>query len=64
MTINLPDWARIGLTVLIKDKDCIKGDNPNNWYRKKLLLLDMTEYFIKHIIAPYILLNFQNMEKL
>lgn len=37
MTIELPDWARIGMTVLIKDINKIRGDNSNAWYTERIV---------------------------
>lgn len=37
MTIEIPGWAKIGEYVLIKDTCCIRGDNPNDWYKEKIL---------------------------
>ena len=31
MTIELPDWARIGAQVLVKDTKMIRGDSPENY---------------------------------
>ena len=35
--IQLPNWARIDKTILVKDFDCIRGDNPNDWYKEKII---------------------------
>ncbi len=37
MTIELPSWARIGLMVYVKDVNCIRGDNPNHWFRERIV---------------------------
>ena len=37
MIIELPRWARIGNTVLVKDVDMIRGDNPTHWYTEKII---------------------------
>ena len=36
-TIEVPDWAKIGRIILIRDKNCIRGNNPDRWYREKIL---------------------------
>lgn len=37
MTIELPDWARIGMTVLIKDTNKVRGDDSNAWYTETIV---------------------------
>ena len=37
MTIELPSWARIGLMVYVKDVNCIRGDNPTNWFKERII---------------------------
>ena len=37
MTIELPDWARIGMTVLIKDTNKVRGDDSNAWYTETII---------------------------
>lgn len=57
MIIELPDWARIGETILVKDVRCDRGDNPNSWYEEEIVSFgydgifhqteDSPEYFTK-----------------
>lgn len=35
--IELPDWARIGAKVLVKDVKLVRGDNPEDWYTEKII---------------------------
>lgn len=35
--IVLPPWARIGVWVLIKDVQRIRGDDPNEWWSEKIV---------------------------
>ena len=37
LTIVLPHWARIGVWVLIKDVQRIRGDDSNHWYTEKIV---------------------------
>ena len=37
MIIELPDWARIGVQVLVKDIHKIRGDNRNAWYTETII---------------------------
>ena len=37
MKIEIPDWARIGLEVKVKDVDCIRGDKSNHWYTETII---------------------------
>ena len=37
MIIELPDWARIGAEVLVKDTKMTRGDRPNDWYIEKII---------------------------
>jgi len=37
MAIELPNWARIGAEVLVKDIWMIRGDNPKEWYVEKII---------------------------
>lgn len=37
MTIKLPNWARIGAKVLIKDTEMMRGDSPDYWYTEKII---------------------------
>lgn len=37
MTITIPDWAKIGNIVYIKDVNEIRGGNPNEWYAERVI---------------------------
>ena len=63
MTINLPDWARIGLTVLIKDEDCIRGDNPNDWYREEIIAFGYNGVFHQAHNCPIYFTEFSEYGK-
>lgn len=37
MTIELPEWARIDSPVLVRDYNCRRGDDPNQWYKERII---------------------------
>lgn len=37
LIIEVPDWAKIGNWVLVKDKWKIRGDDDNKWYPERIL---------------------------
>lgn len=37
MTIEIPDWARIGKIIYVKDVKRDRGDDPNEWYKEYII---------------------------
>ena len=37
MTIKIPEWAKIGRSILVRDANCKRGDDPNKWYTEKII---------------------------
>ena len=35
--IEVPEWANIDDYILVKDVDCIRGEDPQKWYKEKIL---------------------------
>ena len=35
--IEVPDWAAIGNTVLIRDTECDRGDDPSRQYPERII---------------------------
>lgn len=63
ITIELPDWARIGVTVLVKDYDCIRGDNPEHWYREKIIAFGYDGVFHQAHNCPMYYTKFSEYNK-
>lgn len=63
ITIELPTWARIGATVLVKDYDCIRGDNPKHWYREKIIAFGYDGVFHQAHNCPMYYTEFSEYNK-
>lgn len=59
MTIEIPDWCKIGLFIEWHAPN-ITG---NDWVKEEIIGYTYDGFFIKRIIAHYTKQNFQNMEK-
>lgn len=63
MTIELPNWARIGATVLVKDTKMIRGDSPNNWYTEKIIAFGYSGVFHQAKDCPVYFTEFKQYGK-
>jgi len=52
MTIELPEWARIDTIVMIKDTECIRGDDPNHWYQEHIISFGYDGVFHQDYACP------------
>lgn len=37
MIITVPEWARIGIPIYVRDKNMVRGDDPDQWYREVIV---------------------------
>ena len=63
MTIELPNWARIGAKVLVKDTKMIRGDSPNNWYVEKIIAFGYDGVFHQAKDCPIYFTEFKQYGK-
>lgn len=63
MIIELPSWARIGATVLVKDTKMIRGDSPNNWYTEKIISFGYNGVFHQAKDCPVYFTEFKQYGK-
>lgn len=35
--IEVPEWAHIGNTVLVRDNECVRGDDPDRYYTERII---------------------------
>lgn len=63
MTIELPDWARIGMQVLVRDTKLIRGDNPNHWYTEKIVAFGYDGVFHQAKDCPMYFTEFKQYGK-
>lgn len=63
MTIELPDWARIGAQVLVKDTKMIRGDNSNNWFTERIIAFGYDGVFHQAKYCPIYFTEFKEYGK-
>lgn len=63
MTIELPSWARIGQMVYVKDVNCIRGDNPNNWFKERIISFGYDGVFHQAAYCPVYYTHFKDYGK-
>ena len=63
MTIELPNWARIGAEVLVKDTWMIRGDNPKEWYVEKIIAFGYNGVFHQAHNCPIYFTEFNQYGK-
>ena len=63
IVIELPDWARIGATVEVKDVRCDRGDEPNRWFREKIISFGYDGVFTQAHDCPVYYYKFDDWGK-
>lgn len=64
MKIELPDWAKIGATVLVKDVHLDRGDNPNAWYKETIISFGYDGVFVQTHNCPIYYYKFSDYGKI
>lgn len=60
MIIEVPSWAGIGLMVYVKDVNCVRGDNPNNWFKERIISFGYDGVFTQAHNCPVYYTHFKD----
>ena len=63
MTIELPDWARIGNIIEVRDYALKRGDDSNHWYRERIISFGYNGVFHQAAYCPVYFTEFEEYGK-
>lgn len=63
MIIEIPDWARIGKDIEVKDVDLIRGDDRNVWYKERIISFGYDGVFHQAYNCPIYYTKFKQFNK-